>query len=84
MAAALLLMALASPTSPAFGPASQQAAAFQPASTATAQATVRIRVLSGVRFGSGQLEQPSTATRRAAEISEADGTVRRAQLLEFQ
>ena len=77
-------MALLSPTSPAQGTVSRQAVSFQPGSGATARATVKIRVVSGVRFGSGQLEAPSTALRRAVEISEADGTVRPAQLVEFQ
>lgn len=80
----LLVAASISPAQPALPPARQGAASFHPASGVTAHATVSIRIVSGVRFGDGQLGEASPGARRTAEISEPDGTVRAAELLEFQ
>jgi len=57
---------------------------FQPQSTATAHATARIQIISGVRFGQGHGLVPSSALRRSARLTEPDGQVSLAELLEFQ
>lgn len=80
----LLVAAAIAPAHPALPPARQGAGSFRPASSVTAHATVSIRIVSGVRFGEGQLGEASPGSRRTAEISEPDGTVRPAELLEFQ
>jgi hypothetical protein len=80
----ILLAALASPTTPATGQVAEGIAKFQPNSRATASATVSIRIISGVQFGSGRLSGAEGAIRRKAELAEADGQVRPAELLEFQ
>jgi hypothetical protein len=56
----------------------------RPRISATAQATATIRVISGVRFGPGQLSGAAGATRRTAVLSDSDGLARPAELLEFQ
>ena len=51
---------------------------------ASASARVSITIVSGVRFGPGQPSGASGADRRKAQLVEADGAVRPAELLEFQ
>ena len=58
--------------------------AFRPTSGATATATVSIRVISGVRFGSDHVEGDRVASRRKAQLADAAGQLRDAELLEFQ
>ena len=80
----ILLAALVSPAAPATGQGSERMAKFQPSSRATASATVRIRIISGAQFGSDRLSGAEGAARRKAELTDADGLVRPAELLEFQ
>jgi hypothetical protein len=80
----VLLAASASPATPATQPATDGIANFRPTSSATAHATVSIRIVSGVRFGSEEVTGAEGAVRRKAVLAEADGSVRSAELLEFQ
>lgn len=80
----VLLAASASPIAPALPPAGQGVVNYRATSTATAHATVSIRIVSGVRFGDGQISGAENATRRTAEIREPEGLVMPAELLEFQ
>ena len=80
----VLLAASVSPASPALPPVRQSVANYRASSSATAHATVSITIISGVRFGAEQVSGAETATRRKAEITEPDGLVRLAELLEFQ
>ena len=80
----ILLAALVSPATPATKPAADGMAKFQPSSSATASATVRIRIISGVQFGSDRLSGADGAARRKAELADADGQIRPAEILEFQ
>jgi hypothetical protein len=77
--ALILLVAASVPTVPP--PTSSR---FQPRSTATAHATARIQVISGVKFGQDYHIVPPSALRRSASLTEADGQVSAAELLEFQ
>ena len=79
----LILAALASPAVPALEQATQPTH-LRPGLSATARATVSIRIVSGVRFGSDQHSVAVGADRRKAELTDADGLVRSAELLEFQ
>jgi hypothetical protein len=58
----------------------EQPAAFR----ASAQATVTIRVISGVRFGADQSKTAPGADRRSSLLADAGGLLRAAELLEFQ
>ena len=80
----VLLAASISPASPATLPARKAIAGFRAASSATAHATVSIRIISGVRFGPDRAEGAETAARRKTEIRDADGLVSPLELLEFQ
>ena len=51
---------------------------------ATARATASVTIISGIRFGADQPAQASGADRREARLTEADGQVTLAKLLEFQ
>ena len=81
MVGALVLLAAVS-ASPASAPA--QAPTFRPTATATAHATARIMVINGAKFGQDYAEVPASALRRAARLTDYDGQVRSAELLEFQ
>ena len=65
-------------------PAGERVASFRPVASATATATVSIRVISGVRFGSDFHEGDSIASRSKAQLTDAAGQLRDAELLEFQ
>ena len=52
--------------------------------SASAHATARIMIISGVKFGQDYTSRPAGAARRPALLADADGQVRRAELLEFQ
>ncbi len=80
----VLLAASVTPLPPASAPATQAMSNFRPSARATATATVSIRVISGVRFGSELLEGGEGADRRKAQIRDADGLFQSAELLEFQ
>ena len=80
----VLLAALASPAVPAAEQSARRGAEFRPTNSATAYATARIRIVSGVRFGSSQLPGAAGANRRRAELVDADGLIRPVELLEFQ
>ena len=58
--------------------------AFRPVVGATARATVSIRVISGVRFGPDHAEGDRLANRRKAQLTDAAGQLRDAEILEFQ
>ena len=75
---ALLLAANLPPASP------PDASQSRPIATATARATARIQIISGVKFGPGCAAAPPSALRRSARLTEADGQVSSAILLEFQ
>lgn len=57
---------------------------YHATSTASAHATARIMVISGVRFGQDYTAVPPSALRRVARLTDYDGQVRVAELLEFQ
>jgi len=57
---------------------------YRPTPGATATATVTIRVISGVRFGSSNVEGDRIASRRKAQLTDGAGQLRDAELLEFQ
>jgi len=76
----LLLAASVSPIAPASSPAPRPVASYR----ATATATASIRIISGVRFGPGQISGAAGADRRKAQLADADGLIRPAELLEFQ
>lgn len=79
----LLLAAFMSPASDATPPARDRAAQVRPARV-SARATATIRVVSGVRFGASYTAEVAGADRRSSRITNADGTIRQAELLEFQ
>ena len=66
----------------------QQSAATVPSyrstAGASATATVTIRVISGVRFGPSNVEGDRIASRRKAQLTDAAGQPRDAEILEFQ
>jgi len=55
-----------------------------PVAPATAQATARIRIISGVKFGPDYTQIPPNALRRSGRLIDYDGQIRSAELLEFQ
>jgi hypothetical protein len=61
-----------------------RSANLQPRPTATAHATARIQIISGVKFGQDYQVVPPSALRRAASLTDPDGQARPAELLEFQ
>jgi len=65
-------------------PSAENRPAFRPSSGASATATVSIRVISGVRFGSGHVEGDRSASRRKSQLTDAAGQLRDAEILEFQ
>jgi hypothetical protein len=78
----LLAAALASQATPeARGSSANN---FRPTSTVTAHAIARITIISGVSFGPDHLSVPADAARRSALLTDYDGQVRAAELLEFQ
>ena len=79
----LLAASVSLPARPV-SPAPNGVASFKPVSRATAQATVSIRILSGVSFGEGRLTGGEGGLRRKALLADADGTARAAELIEFQ
>lgn len=79
---ALFMASIASAS--ASPPVAEKAASFRPASGATANATVSIRIISGVRFGANYIEGDSVANRRKAQLTDEAGQPRDAELLEFQ
>ena len=79
----VLFLASLSPASAAAPPA-ERMAAFRPTSTASAAATVTIRVISGARFGPDHAGDDPAATRRKAVLTDSAGHPRDAELLEFQ
>jgi hypothetical protein len=82
MVGLLFLLAAASSSQSAAMPA--RAPGFRPTATASAHATARIRVISGVKFGPDFADGISDALRRSTRLIEYDGQVRSAELLEFQ
>jgi hypothetical protein len=79
----LLWAAAALPLSTAAAPA-PNSSGFHPTATASAHATARIMVISGAKFGQGYSAVPSGAYRRSARLTDYDGQVKSAELLEFQ
>ena len=80
-----LVLFMASIVSASTAPqAAEIAPSFRPTAGASATATARIRVISGVRFGSDHVEGDRIASRRKAQLTDAAGQPRDAELLEFQ
>jgi hypothetical protein len=81
-----LLFLWAAAAVPQSGPASQAPGAqgFRPSAAASAHATARIMVITGVKFGPDYSDVPSSGLRRSARLTDYDGQVRSAELLEFQ
>ena len=77
-----LLMVLAAASPPQATASHSPAPAFR--ATASARATARIQVISGAKFGPSFTEVPPSALRRSARLTDYDGQVRSAELLEFQ
>lgn len=80
----VLLAASASPAAPGAPAAPDALSNSRPTVTATAHAMARIRIISGVRFGSEEISGEEGAARRRAVLADSDGTERPAELLEFQ
>lgn len=80
----MLLLAAGALTQPVVRPVVQKPAGFHPTATVSAHATARIMVISGVKFGEGFSEFPASASRRSANLTDYDGQIRPAELLEFQ
>ena len=78
-----LVLASASSVSAA-PPAAEHAPSFRPTASPTPTATVSIRVISGVRFGSDHVADQGAGSRRKAQLTDAAGQLRDAELLEFQ
>ena len=78
----VLFAASLASAAPATTPVIERASAQQPRISATA--TVSIRIISGVRFGSKQLSGAAGAVRRTSVLADADGFARPAEILEFQ
>jgi hypothetical protein len=57
---------------------------FRPTATASAHATARIMVISGVKFGEDYHDATVSAHRRSATLTDYDGQSRSVELLEFQ
>lgn len=76
------LLFLAAALSQAPEPA--RASRFRPTASASAHATARIQVISGVKFGQDYAAKPAGAARRSARLIDTDGQVSSAELLEFQ
>ena len=79
----LLLAASVSPLPAPAQSAPARAAASRPV-RATARATATITILSAARFGPSYVAPVAGADRRSARLTDADGTARPAELLEFQ
>ena len=80
-----LILLMASIATNASAPkAAESSSAFRPIGGVTATATVSIRIISGVRFGSDHLDGGNAASRRKAQLTDAAGNSRDAELLEFQ
>ena len=76
----LLLAAASLPSSAPPAPAG-----FRPTATASAHATARIRIVSGVKFGEGYTAAiPAGAALRSVRLTEYDGQIKSAELVEFQ
>jgi len=80
----VLLAASVSPSPAPATPAAERPAALPVVTSATAQATVSIRIISGVRFGADEAKEAPGADRRSAWLADASGTMSAAELLEFQ
>lgn len=80
----LLITAMLSPEARPVSPALARASVFRPASSATARATVSIRIVSGAKFGSSYSGEAPGAVRRAARLTDRDGQLLAIELLEFQ
>jgi len=83
MLGSLVLLMASVASASAAAPAADRPA-FRSTSGATATATASIRVISGVRFGSDHVEGDRIASRRKAQLTDAAGQLRDAELLEFQ
>ena len=79
----LYLAALVSPLPQPAAPAAVRPAPSRPV-RATAHARASITIISGVRFGPSYAAPVAGADRRSGRLTDADGTVRPAELLEFQ
>jgi len=77
----LLALSAAAAAMPSALPAN---AAFQPTSAVSARATVSVRILHPARFGNSFDHRQDGAHRRTAKLADAGGTLRPAQLLEFE
>ena len=80
----ILLAATVSPPTRPIAPASEGVAKFQPSSAVTVRATASVRIVSGVRFGSGETGKAPGAVRRKVQLSDAGGPAYPVELLEFQ
>ena len=79
----LYLAASVSPLPQPAQPAAERPAASRPVH-ATAHARASITIISGARFGPSYSAPVAGAYRHSGRLTDADGTVRPAELLEFQ
>jgi len=79
----LFLLAAALPQSIAASPP-PRSSEYRATATVSAHATARIMIISGVKFGPDHNEVPPSAHRRSARLTDYDGQIRSAELLEFQ
>ena len=81
----LFLLAASAMATPSPAPAVAEAAsAFQPTSKVSVRTRVSIRIVSAASFGPSHQFSGEGATRRSGQLVDADGTIRQAELLEFQ
>lgn len=83
MVGSLLILAAAAAASQPAIPA-RTSGANRPKISASAHATARIQIISGVKFGQDFQAEPAGAGRRQASLADADGQARPVELLEFQ
>jgi hypothetical protein len=84
MIAPLLLAAVIHSTGVPAEQPSASISKFAPVSGASARATASVRIVSGASFGPERSVSMPGALRRTAQISDPNGQLRSAELLEFQ
>jgi hypothetical protein len=80
----VLMAASVTPTTPVSAPVTNGISNFHAVGRAAATATVSIRIVTGVRFGTDHPGTADGAERRQAQLTDASGALRPAELLEFQ
>jgi len=80
----ILLAASFSPHARPAPPAVAHSPVFQPSNGVTARAGISVRIISGVKFGAERGSASLGGSRRATQLTDGEGLLRAAELLEFQ